>query len=114
MSFSGPYCPDSHDIVWLDFDPQAGREQAGRRLAYVLSPRKYNRISGLMLVCPITSKVKGYPFEVLLPDGLTVEGAILADHVKSLAWGPRNAEYVCCCPEVAEEVIAKIESLFPV
>lgn len=108
-----PYCPDSHDIVWLDFDPQAGREQAGRRPAYVLSPRKYNQLSGLMLVCPITNQIKGYPFEVVLPNGLAAQGAILADHVKSLAWLPRNAEYICNCPSVADDVIGKIESLFP-
>jgi mRNA interferase MazF len=109
-SSSSAYCPE---IVWLDFDPQAGREQAGRRPAYVLSPRKYNQRTGLALVCPITSQVKGYPFEVRLPEGLAVKGAILADHVKSLSWMARNAAYICSSPSASDDVVALIESLMP-
>ena len=87
--------PDAGDLVWLAFDPQAGR-----RPALVLSPAQYNRKSGLALVCPITSHVKGYPFEVELPPGLPVSGAILADHLKSLDWRARNAEIVGRLPMV--------------
>jgi mRNA interferase MazF len=79
-------------VVWLTFDPQAGREQRGRRPALVLSPASYNRRSGLAIACPITSQRKGYPFEVPLPEGGTVSGVILADHVKSLDWRERRAE----------------------
>ena len=79
--------------MWLSFDPQAGHEQAGRRPAFVLSPESYNRKIGLFLACPVTSKVKGYPFEVPLPDGLAVSGVILADQIKSLDWKARRAEY---------------------
>ena len=86
------WAPDAGDLVWLTFDPQAGREQAGRRPALVLSPAPYNRRSGLAIMCPITSRVKGYPFEVKIPEGLGVGGAILADHVKSLDWRARRAE----------------------
>jgi mRNA interferase MazF len=84
--------PDAGDLVWLTFDPQAGREQAGRRPALILSPAEYNRRSGLALACPITSQVKGYPFEVELPQGLPVGGVLLADHLKSVDWRIRRAE----------------------
>jgi len=73
------YLPDTGDLIWLTFDPQAGREQAGRRPALVLSPATYNTKSGLALVCPITNQRKGYPFEVVVPDGCGVTGVILAD-----------------------------------
>jgi mRNA interferase MazF len=85
------WVPDAGDIVWLTFDPQVGREQAGRRPALVLSPALYNRRSGLAIMCPITSRRKGYPFEVEVPQGLEVAGAILADHVKSLDWRAERA-----------------------
>ncbi len=84
------YVPDSGDLVWLPFDPQAGREQRGRRPAVVLSPRVYNERSQLAVACPITSKAKGYMFEVPLPAGGTVAGVILADHVKSIDWRERR------------------------
>src|SRR5436190_22112077 len=87
------YVPRRGDLVWLSFDPQAGHEQAGRRPAFVLSPDTYNRKTGLFLACPITSKVKGYPFEVALPSGLVVSGVILADQIKSLDWKARKAEF---------------------
>ena len=86
------WAPDAGDLVWLTFDPQAGREQAGRRPALVLTPASYNRRSGLAIMCPITSRIKGYPFEVELPEGLEVSGAVLADHVKSLDWRTRRAD----------------------
>jgi mRNA interferase MazF len=78
------YAPDSGHLIWIDFDPQAGREQAGRRPALVLSPAAYNRRSGLCLACPITTKAKSYPFEVALAAGGPIEGVILADYLKSI------------------------------
>ena len=83
------YVPEAGDIVWLQFSPQAGREQAGHRPAVVLSPATYNRI-GLMLCCPLTTKIKGYPFEVLLAGDKP--GAALADQLKSLDWRARGAQ----------------------
>ena len=87
------YVPRRGDIVWLSFDPQAGHEQAGRRPAFVISPEAYNRKTGLFLACPITSKIKGYPFEVALPGDLEVGGVILADQIKSLDWKARRAKF---------------------
>ena len=83
--------PDRGDLVWLEFSPQAGHEQAGRRPALVLSPRIFNDRTGLAFVCPITSKAKGRGFEVRLPDGLGVSGVILVEHLRSLDWQARNA-----------------------
>ena len=87
------YVPEQGDLIWLDFDPQAGHEQGGRRPAAVLSPKAYNQLIGLALVCPVTSRVKGYPFEIVLPDGLAVSGVALSDHVKSQDWRARHAEF---------------------
>jgi len=83
------YIPEAGDIVWLQFNPQAGHEQAGHRPALVLSPAKYNKI-GLMLCCPMTTKIKGYPFEVVIKGSQT--SAALADQVKSLDWKVRKAK----------------------
>jgi mRNA interferase MazF len=106
------YVPARGDIVWLHFTPQAGHEQAGHRPALVISPRSYNRRVGLALFCPVTSQVKGYPFEVALPPGLKAEGAILSDQVKSLDWRVRKAKRVCTVPdEVLDETIAKVLAL---
>jgi mRNA interferase MazF len=93
------YVPQCGDIVWVTLNPQAGHEQAGRRPAVALSPQSYNQKTGLAIFCPITSQVKGYPFEVLLPEGLPVAGAILSDQVKSLDWRARNTELVCTLPD---------------
>ena len=106
------YVPERGDIVWLHFTPQAGHEQAGHRPALVISPRSYNRRVGLALFCPVTSQVKGYPFEVALPPGLKAQGAILSDQVKSLDWRVRKAKRVCTVPnEVLEETVAKVLAL---
>ncbi|MGB9661296.1 MAG: endoribonuclease MazF [Moorellaceae bacterium] len=106
------YIPARGDIVWLQFNPQAGHEQAGKRPALVISPKSYNGKVGLALMCPITSKIKGYPFEVLLSDNLKVSGAVLADQIKSLDWEVRQAEFICTAPsEVVAEVIGKIQTL---
>jgi len=106
------YIPDVGDLIWLTFDPQAGREQAGRRPALVLSPAAYNDKSSLALVCPISSRVKGYPFEVALPEGLAVSGVVLSDHLKSLDWRQRRAEFaVRVQGEVISEVLARLAPL---
>jgi mRNA interferase MazF len=103
------YTPGRGDIVWLHFNPQAGHEQSGRRPALVISPKAYNAKVGLALFCPITSSVKGYPFEVLLPEKLKVSGAILSDQIKSLDWRVRKAKRLARAPKsVMSEVLAKI------
>lgn len=104
------FVPEVGDLVWLTFDPQAGREQAGRRL--VLSPKTYNAKSGLALVSPVTNQAKGYPFEVAVPAGIGVTGVILADHLKSIDWKARHAERLgSCTNEVVGEVRAKVAPL---
>jgi len=106
------YVPSRGDLIWLQFNPQAGHEQAGHRPAVVISPSSYNRRVGLALCCPVTSQVKGYPFEVLLPPGLGVEGAILSDQIKSLDWRVRKARRIGNLPaEVLEETVGKILAL---
>ena len=87
------YVPDAGDLVWLTFDPQAGREQRGRRPALILSPRTYNRRALLAIACPITSHAKGYPFEVAVKSSAKIMGVILADHLKSIDWKERDAEF---------------------
>jgi mRNA interferase MazF len=109
------YVPERGDLVWLTFDPQAGHEQAGRRPALVLSPAPYNRRASLALVCPITNQAKGYPFEVALPEGLSISGVVLADHVKSADWAARCAEFAARAPaEIVAEVTAKLRPLLGV
>jgi mRNA interferase MazF len=105
------YVPDVGDVVWLEFDPQAGHEQAGHRPALVLSPALYNGKTGLMVCCPLSTKVKGYPFEVAaMLDGQ--EGVVLSDQVKSLDWKTRRAKKKSVVPEaVLAEVRAKIKAL---
>ncbi len=105
------FVPDSGDLIWLSLDPQAGREQAGRRPALVLSPKLYNQKAGLALVCPITSQMKGYPFEVALPQGRGVSGIILADYVKSVDWRARSASKIGSSSESLEEVLARLAPL---
>src|SRR5437868_1986012 len=94
------YVPKRADAIWLTFDPQAGHEQAGRRPALVLTPQFYNENSGLLICCPITSKVKGYPFEVKIPDGHGITGVVLADQIKSVDWQARRAEFIVTLPDV--------------
>ncbi len=84
--------PDAGDVVWIDFTPPVGHEQTGRRPAVVLSPRIYNDRAGLAVLCPVTTQVKNYPFEVQLPAGSKIRGAILADHLKSVDWRQRRAK----------------------
>lgn len=106
------YIPERGDIIWLTFNPQAGREQAGRRPALVLSPAAYNGKVGLTILCPITSQIKGYPFEVLIPPKMKISGVILSDQIKSLDWKARQAELICRLPESAlNEVLQKLLTL---
>jgi mRNA interferase MazF len=106
------FVPDAGDFVWLSFDPQAGRKQAGRRPALVLSPKIYNAKSGLVLACPVTNQVKGYPFEVAVPAGGGATGVILADHLKSVDWKARQAEPLGrCTDDVLDEVRARLAPL---
>ncbi|MDP2834563.1 MAG: endoribonuclease MazF [Pseudomonadota bacterium] len=108
---AAPYVPDYGDIVWLDFTPQSGHEQAGRRPAVVLSPKAYNTKSGLLVCVPITNQIKGYPFEVML-SGQGATGAALADQVKSLDWQTRQAERKGrATPGEISEIRAKISAL---
>lgn len=105
------YIPERGDAVWIDFDPQAGHEQAGRRPALVLSPAYYNRRAKLALFCPLTTRVKGYTFEVTIPAGLEVVGVALADQVKSLDWRARRVEFICQVPE--ETIGEALEKVLP-
>lgn len=107
-----PYCPKQGDVVWISFNPQAGHEQAGHRPALVLSPQSYNRKVGLAILCPLTNQIKGYPFEVRVPDGLKASGAVLADQVKSMDWRARKASRLCSLPEtIVRQVLNKVGTL---
>lgn len=112
---TGAYCPDRGDVVWLDFTPQSGHEQAGRRPALVLSPAAYNRKSGLMLCCPVTNQAKGYPFEVSVAPSIgRVTGVALADQVRCLDWRSRNAaKFASVTTQCALDVSAKVKLLLP-
>ena len=102
--------PQAGDIVWLNFTPQAGHEQAGHRPALVLSPKAYNQKTSLMICCPITTQIKGYPFEVLISG--EPESVVLADQVKSLDWRSRRAKRKgVVSPDELAEVRAKIIAL---
>ena len=106
------YIPNRGDIVWINMNPQAGHEQDGRRPAVVLSPYSYNAKVGLALFSPVTNQIKGYPFEVIIPEGSKITGAVLSDQVKSLDWKVRNAEFFDKIPEsVTLEVLTKIATL---
>lgn len=106
------HAPNSGDLIWLSFTPQAGREQAGRRPGLVISPRSYNAKVGLCVVCPVTHHAKGYAFEVALPAGLQVQGVVLADHIKSADWQERRSEHIARVPaDVVDEVRAKLRPL---
>ncbi|MYA64343.1 MAG: endoribonuclease MazF [Gemmatimonadetes bacterium] len=106
--------PDAGDLVWLSFSPQAGHEMSGRRPALVLSPRSYNEKTGLALACPVTSRSKGYPFEVHLPAGGSITGVVLADQVKCLDWRARRAELASrASPRTVGEVLSKLGVILP-
>lgn len=106
------YIPDKGDIVWLNFNPQSGHEQSGRRPALAISPKPYNEKTNLAIFCPITSQVKEYPFEVKIPDDLEIAGVILSDQIKNLDWKTRNVEFICKLPKTAlTETLNKINAL---
>ncbi len=106
------YVPDRGDVVWITLNPQAGHERAGRRPAVVLSPAAYNGKVGLALFCPITNQIKGYPFEVLIPEGLNVTGAVLADQIRNLDWRAREADWICTLPAATvATVLGKLNTL---
>ena len=107
--------PDRGDLVWREFSPQAGHEQAGRRPALVISPALYNSRSGLALVCPVTTKSKGYPFDVHLPGGLPVYGVIQSDQLRSLDWKERKTMPIARVPDsTLQSVLDKIRPLLGV
>jgi len=112
MVSASTYIPQCGDIVWITLNPQAGYEQGDRRPAAVLSPGSYNNKTGLAIFCPVTSQIKGYPFEVLLPEGLPAAGAVLSDQIKSLDWRSRNAELLCTLPaSIINEILRKLNTL---
>ena len=112
MKTKRAYVPGRGDVVWITLDPQAGHEQRGRRPALVLSPEAYNGKVGLALLCPITNQVKGYPFEVALPDGVPVTGVVLSDQVKSLDWQARQCVRLCVLPEAfVVQVLRRLNTL---
>jgi mRNA interferase MazF len=104
---SGSYIPDRGDIVWLNFTPQAGHEQRGVRPAIVLSPKIYNEKTSLCICFPITSKVKGYPFEIALPQNLTISGVILSDQIKNLDYTKRDISFICKAPSSIVRLLQK-------
>ena len=109
------YCPKRGDVVWISFNPQAGHEQAGHRPALVLSPESYNRKVGLAILCPVTNQIKGYPFEVIIPQGVKASGAVLSDQVKSMDWKVRGASLLCSLPEITvRQVLNKVGVLLDV
>jgi Growth inhibitor len=102
---------DRGDLIWINFNPQAGHEQAGRRSAIVLSPKAFNETTGFVSVCPITHTVRGWGYEVLLPDGLVFNGVILTDQIKNLDWRARRMDVVGKAPdEVINECLDKIHT----
>jgi mRNA interferase MazF len=103
------WTPERGDIVWITMSPTVGHEQSGRRPALVVSPSSYNGKVGLAILCPITSQVKGYPFEVQIPAGLPIEGVVLSDQAKSLDWRSRTAELICKAP--AESTTAVLQKM---
>lgn len=105
------YIPNRGDVVWINFDPQAGHEQGGRRPAIVLSPRSYNKPSGLALCCPVTSRAKNYPFEVSLPAGAPVAGVVLVDQLRNLDWLARQAAFIGVLDD--ETLVELMEKLRP-
>lgn len=107
------YIPERGDVVWINLDPQTGHEQAGFRPVLVLSPAAYNKKVGLMLCCPITNQVKGYPFEVQIRDNPKVSGVILSDQVKSLDWKARGAKKKGrISDDEISEVLNKLRAIF--
>jgi mRNA interferase MazF len=111
---SASAAPERGDTVWLDLAARSGHEQDGRRPALVVSPHAYQARTGLALVCPITRRAKGYPFEVALPAGFPVDGVVLADQVRSVDWRARRSTFIARAPEeVVRSVGGLITRLLP-
>ena len=109
------YQPDRGHFIFLDFSPQAGSEQAGRRRALVLSPLAYNVATGLAFVCPVTNQIKGGAFEVPIPPGAKVTGVVLSDHLRSVDWIARNADFHGAAPtDLVLDVLARIEAILAI
>ena len=111
---SGDYCPDAGDLIWIDLSPTVGHEQSGRRPALVLTSSRYNAASGLCVACPITSRVRGYPFEVAMPNDAAVRGVVLADQARSLSWEKRYVQRIdraaaTLVADVRERIAALLE-----
>ena len=104
---SGSYVPNRGDVVWLNFNPQAGHEQRGKRPALVMSPKIYNEKTSLCICLPITSKIKGYPFEVPLPPNISIEGVILSDQIKNLDFKAREITFICKVPNITIQMVQK-------
>ena len=111
MSGASPYVPDRGDVIWLDFDPQAGHEQFGRRPALVMTRRSFNLQSGFAIVIPITRQAKGYPNEFPLPAGLPIQCVLLCDQIKSQDWQARGVRFACVVPPAV--LIAVVNVVFP-
>lgn len=110
-----PYCPEMGDFIWVNFHPQAGREQDGWRPALVLSPIQYNRLARLCIACPVTTQDKLNRFQVLIPDGCGATGWIISDQVKSISWYDRGSQFKGRCPDDPfAETVAKIRTLIPI
>jgi mRNA interferase MazF len=112
---SGDYCPDAGDLVWIDLSPTVGHEQSGHRPAIVLTPRQYNAPSGLCIMCPITSRARGYPFEVAIPPGYAISGIILVDQARSVSWEGRYVKMAGVAPvELLDEVRERLAALLQI
>jgi mRNA interferase MazF len=111
----GEYCPDVGELVWVDLDPTLGHEQSGHRPAIVLTPQQYNLRSGLCIMCPITSRARGYPFEVAIPHGQAIAGIILVDQVRSISWEKRYVKMAGLAPlELIDEVRERLAALLQI
>jgi mRNA interferase MazF len=112
---SGDYCPDAGELVWIDLNPTVGHEQSGHRPAIVLTPRQYNVRSGLCIICPITSRARGYPFEVAIPGGHAISGVILVDQVRSVSWEKRYVKIAGVVPaKLLDEVRERLAVLLQI
>jgi mRNA interferase MazF len=112
---SGDYCPDTGDLVWTDLNPTVGHEQSGHRPAILLTPRQYDVRSGLCIICPITSRARGYPFEVTIPHGYAISGIILVDQMRGVSWAKRYVRMASVAPaELLDEVRERLAALLQI
>jgi len=111
VSVERSYSPERCDLVWMTFDPQRGHEQRGHRPGFVVTPRRFNELTGLAFICPITGRARGYPFEVKLPESAPVQGVIMVDQMRSLDWRERKPRYAGRCADVLQEVVERLMSI---